>query len=214
MLSTGDAEEEPQTTTDSYNFWRREATLCVISLYVEHEDDMESSTTKKKDIWNTIATKMNEAGYIFSKNKVESKWKSLVKSHKKILDNKQQTGGKRKSFQFFQKMSDILSKRHDINPPLLVGNGVTPKKTKYSTKSSTAQQKGDDSNTEGALEMDDADEVVDDVEDNDEGGELFQGTSSSTTKSAIKRRNLREKKIQSSYGNTESITRSTRTTQS
>ena len=91
-------------------------------------------------------------------------------------------------------MSDILSKRHDINPPLLAGNGVTPKKTKYSTKSSTAQQKGDDSNTEGALEMDDADEVVDDVEDNDEGGELFQGTSSSTTKSAIKRRKLREKK--------------------
>ena len=42
--------------------------------------------------------------------------------------------------------------------------------------------------------MDDADEVVDDVEDNDEGGELFQGTSSSTTKSAIKRRKLREKK--------------------
>ena len=100
MLSTGNAEEEPQATTDSstYNFWSREVTLCLISLYVEHEDDMESSTTKKKDIWNTIATKMNEAGYIFSQNKVESKWKSLVKSHKKILDNKQQTGGKRKSF--------------------------------------------------------------------------------------------------------------------
>lgn len=80
---------------------------------------MEDPRRKKKDVWKIITEGLNIAGFKFSQNQVEGKWKSLIASHKALRDNKTKTGEKRKTFQYYERISDILSKRHDINPSFL-----------------------------------------------------------------------------------------------
>ena len=86
---------------------------------------MEDPRKKKKDVWSEIAKQLSKTMKAnFSREKVEYKWRNLIKSHKDIKLNKSRTGQKRKSFQYFKEIEDILSKRHDINPPFLTGNNV------------------------------------------------------------------------------------------
>jgi hypothetical protein len=93
-------------------------------LYEENEDKMEDPRKKKKDVWKQITQQLNSAGYDFPQTKVEGKWRSLLASHKALRDNKTKTGQKRKSFQHFERMDTILSKRHDVNPMFTSGSDV------------------------------------------------------------------------------------------
>lgn len=116
-------------------FWSREATELLIDLYEKHEEALEDPRKKKKDVWMLITGKINEAGYMFSQSKVEGKWRSLLASHKDLRISKSRTGQKRKSFQYFEKIDQILSKRHDVNPPFTSGSEIHRDKTsKFSTK--------------------------------------------------------------------------------
>lgn len=100
---------------------------------------MEDPIRKKKDVWKIITEGLNIAGFKFSQNQVEGKWKSLIASHKALRDNKTKTGEKRKTFQYYERNSDILSKRHDINPSFLSGTDVcTSQELKPDTESSTS----------------------------------------------------------------------------
>ncbi|XP_061190383.1 uncharacterized protein LOC133198281 [Saccostrea echinata] len=120
--------------------WSREATDQLIDLYEEHEEKMEDPRRKKKDIWKLITEGLNNAGFKFSQTKVEGKWRSLIASHKTLRDNKTKTGQKRKTFQYFERIDAILSKRHDVNPSFLSGSGVnTSTATKFSTKVENSQ---------------------------------------------------------------------------
>ena len=69
-------------------------------------------------------------GYNFSAMQVEQKWRNLVKSHKRIQQNKSKTGAKRMKFHYYEEMENIMAKRHDFNPPVLAGTGVLPAKTR------------------------------------------------------------------------------------
>ena len=83
---------------------------------------MEAISSKKKNVWATITRDMNKAGYNYTQNQIENKWKTLLRSHKAIVDNRKQTGGKRKTFQYFEEIQNIVGKRHDITPPLIVSS--------------------------------------------------------------------------------------------
>lgn len=66
---------------------------------------------------------------------MEGKWRSLLASHKDLSLNKKKTGQKRKTFQYFEKIDNIISKRHDINPPFTSGSSLqNQKEAKFSTK--------------------------------------------------------------------------------
>ena len=49
-------------------------------------------------------------GHDYSQNKVESKWRTLVKAHKEIVDSKKKTGERRKTFRYFDELEEILSR--------------------------------------------------------------------------------------------------------
>lgn len=95
---------------------------------------------------------MKQKNFNFTQNKIECKWRSLVQSHKDILHNRQETGQKRKCFQFYKEMEEILSKRHDINPPVTAGTGLktseSNKKMKFSTKVSPSTSSSSSSSLE------------------------------------------------------------------
>ena len=116
--------EVESQASGAYSFWPTEATKCLIATYSLYEDELESNSFRKKDVWQKIMMKMHDEGFKYSVTKIESKWRNLVKSHKQIIDNKKKTGGKRKNFQYFEEINDILSKRHDINPTSVCGSGL------------------------------------------------------------------------------------------
>ena len=100
--STGDVEDDKGP---SYTYWPREAILYLISLYKDYEDELEDRRKKKKDVWAKITNKMHEKGYKFRQSKIESKWCSLLQSHKDVKDNMKTTGGKCKRFQHFEQIN-------------------------------------------------------------------------------------------------------------
>ena len=108
-----------RSTEKSYTRWSNEAIQ-----YAEHETDLENPLMRKKDIWLKITQKMVKKGYVFTQNKVESKWRSLLLSHKDLIANKNQTGAKRKSFKYFEELDAIVGKRHNINPPVIGGSNI------------------------------------------------------------------------------------------
>lgn len=116
--------------------WPREAVLLLISLYKEFEEVLEDPKQRKKDIWKIITDKMTENGYNFTQNKVESKWRSLLQSHKDIRVNNASSGKKRKTFQYYEEIEEIVAKRHDIYPKVKAGSDIPCEISKcYSTKS-------------------------------------------------------------------------------
>ena len=108
-----------------------------------------------------ITGKINEAGYMFSQSKVEGKWRSLLASHKDLRISKSRTGQKRKSFQYFEKIDQILSKRHDVNPPFTSGSEIHRDKTsKFSTKTNcTASAADAESSSTGVSDNMEAEEA-------------------------------------------------------
>ncbi len=99
---------------------------------------MEDRRTKKKEVWQKMTKLMTKRGYNVSTYQVENKWNNLVKSHKDIQSNKRTSGGKRKTFQYFKEMDEILLKRHDINPPFTDGTKTSNHSTskRYAMKAS------------------------------------------------------------------------------
>ena len=63
---------------------------------------------KKRQCEITI-TGANAADYDYSQNKDESKWRSLLKT---IRDNQKETGSRRKTFQFYQRIEHIVTKHN------------------------------------------------------------------------------------------------------
>lgn len=89
-----------------------------------HREKMEDQTKEKRCLENN-QWGLNIAGFKFSQNQVEGKWRSLIASHKTLRDNKTKTGQKRKTFQYYERTSAIVSNRHDIKPPFLSGTDVS-----------------------------------------------------------------------------------------
>ena len=139
--------EVESQASGAYSFWPTEATKCLIATYSLYEDELESNSFRKKDVWQKIMMKMHDAGFKYSVTKIESKWRNLVKSHKQIIDNKKKTDGKRRNFQYFEEINDILSKRHDINPTSVCGlrlklNSLSEKERDEETLDDTSTDNG------------------------------------------------------------------------
>ena len=61
-------------------------TKLLISTYVDHEEEMESRKTKKKDVWRKIAAAMNKGGCHVTGTNVKNKWRRNAKGGSGIDD--------------------------------------------------------------------------------------------------------------------------------
>ena len=62
---------------------------------------------------------MHKKGYMHQQQTIESKWQNSLHSHEEIRRNNSLTGRKRKTFQYFQEIEEIVIKGHDIYPVYL-----------------------------------------------------------------------------------------------
>lgn len=108
--------------------WPIPAIQCLISLYEEYQGEMEDPLKKKIRVFTKITEKLNnQIGSSYTVNQVQCKWNYLVRKYSKVKAENSKTGQARKDFPFAEELDRILSKRHDINPPIVSGNSVVAK---------------------------------------------------------------------------------------
>ncbi|CAL8370555.1 unnamed protein product [Boreogadus saida] len=78
----------------------------------------------KKLLWEEMAAKLStQFGEDFHPDKVARKWLTLVQGYKKVKDHNASTGRGPGRFQFFKEMEELLGGHHDVDPPVLAGDG-------------------------------------------------------------------------------------------
>lgn len=70
-----------------------------------------------------------------------------MKRFKAHIQDRKQSGGPRKHFQFYEELHDVLKDRHDIYPPVVMGSNVSEDNVAY--HSSDSENKQEVSSTAG-----------------------------------------------------------------
>ncbi|XP_017477347.1 PREDICTED: uncharacterized protein LOC108367269 [Rhagoletis zephyria] len=102
------------TNRNNYTFqgfkWSRDTTLLLISLIAKNYIHLQSGV--KKIIFQQIALEINEQlGTNLAFDQVESKWKGLKRTHKRVKESKTQL-----SWEFYDAVDAILKNDIEINP--------------------------------------------------------------------------------------------------
>lgn len=107
--------ENTKTNENTYKFWSTENTLLLISIVKDYYEQF--SLTVKKKVWEKVAVKMSEiAGKSYTSCQCETKWKTLKRTYKSIVISNKTSGQKRRYWEFFNVMNDILFDKPEINP--------------------------------------------------------------------------------------------------
>ncbi|XP_044744227.1 uncharacterized protein LOC123306326 [Coccinella septempunctata] len=115
--------------------WTSELVLLLIRLVKKYNDEFDQGLKKK--VWMKIACEMTQViGKAMSYEQVDSKWKGLKKTYKKIKDHNNQRGNSLKRWEFFHAMDSFLAKKPDIQP-IAVASSTLEKVGKASGTEST-----------------------------------------------------------------------------
>ena len=79
----------------------------------------------KKPIYNAIATKLSEMGYMKTGEQCKTKIKTLLAKYRKVKDSNRTSGsGADNNFPFFEEIDAMLVTRATYEPPILVDSGI------------------------------------------------------------------------------------------
>ena len=124
--------------------WARPDTLLLIDFYKTWEPKIK----KKKTLWNKIAELMKLHKYSYTSDQCEGRWKTLMRSLKKVTDHNAKTGNDLKKHPYEAQL-DFIIERPNIKPVYIQG----------STTDSSLEL--DDENTTNADESDSDSSVSD-----------------------------------------------------
>ncbi|ESO85542.1 hypothetical protein LOTGIDRAFT_155028 [Lottia gigantea] len=98
-------------------------TKCLIRIWgavgIQRQLD---AVTRKKKVWDTVSSKMEEQGY----QKSGDAWQIRMKkfTYKKVKDHNNKSGNDNKTSQFYDVMDEVLGTRPAITPPVIVDTSV------------------------------------------------------------------------------------------
>ncbi|XP_025152482.1 uncharacterized protein LOC105184610 isoform X2 [Harpegnathos saltator] len=106
--------------------WNDAATKFFLDLYKQKKDDVNTRKIKTyKLMWKYIAQEMRQEGYSVSALQVENKFKIMERAYKNVISNNKKTGRARKTCSFETELTELLGKKHSIQPLALSGrNGL------------------------------------------------------------------------------------------
>ncbi|XP_067122916.1 uncharacterized protein [Centruroides vittatus] len=121
-ISTASVEPSIPTEESCGFQWPKARTIELISLYNEHREKFELPQYTNIQIWRIIANKLNEEGFSVTPAQVDTKWRGLKKTFKKIKLHNSQSGNNRKHWEFYSLMDDAIGKRPEISPVATCSN--------------------------------------------------------------------------------------------
>ncbi|XP_023227284.1 trihelix transcription factor GT-1-like [Centruroides sculpturatus] len=94
--------------------WPKARTIILISLYNEHREKFELPQYTDIQIWRMISNKLNEEGFSVTPAQVDTKWRGLKKTFKKIKLHNSQFGNNWKHWEFYSLMDNAIGRGPEI----------------------------------------------------------------------------------------------------
>lgn len=99
--------------------WVHSGTLLLIDQYKAWEPKIK----KKKNLWAKISEIMQLHGYSYNSEQCEGKWKTLVRSLKKVADHNSKSGNELKIHPYEDELS-FFSAQPNVKPSYIVGSTI------------------------------------------------------------------------------------------
>ncbi|KAK9763686.1 Zinc finger protein with KRAB and SCAN domains [Basidiobolus ranarum] len=117
--------------------WHRNETIALINFYKSHKAEGGKPKKKPRDLWEAIASQMQEAGYIRNQEHCRNRWKVLCRDFKNSKDQGELECGKR--YKYYDDMSSALEvhySHHHIEPtPPIMSPSPSPQSSVKFTNS-------------------------------------------------------------------------------
>ncbi|KYN06787.1 hypothetical protein ALC62_02268 [Cyphomyrmex costatus] len=94
----------------SFYRWTTSCVLLLLQTYKENEEKFTNGKQSQKKTWEKISKILKCKGHI-TRPMCAAKLKSLKKTYKSVKDHNNKSGNDRKSWQFFEIMDEIFSKK-------------------------------------------------------------------------------------------------------
>ena len=120
--------------------WTHKATQLLISCYAQLKEEFGGKVQKKKDCWLRISESMQGYGYNISSSECDRKWRSLLKTYRRHLDESKKTGrGGGKKWAYFDEVDSVVGMSASAVP---IAKAAVPKK--FNSKSCLSLSAADD----------------------------------------------------------------------
>ena len=103
------------------NTWTDQETYKLLELWGDEEvQAMLEGCTRNRHVYDQISRGMSAAGYNRTGLQCQEKVKKMKQDFKKIKDNNNETGRRRKSWKFYDCMNEILGERPATRPAVIL----------------------------------------------------------------------------------------------
>ena len=91
------------------SIWTDSETLKLIELWGDEAvQALLEGSTRNRHVYDRISREMGEAGYQRTWSQCRDKIKKLKSEYRKVKDNNDETGKRRKAWKFYDKVDDII----------------------------------------------------------------------------------------------------------
>ncbi|XP_039302942.1 uncharacterized protein LOC113005134 isoform X2 [Solenopsis invicta] len=108
--------ENQNDDTGSLYRWSTAAVLLLLDTYKTFEDKFSSGKCSQKKIWEEISDVLAEKGHMITGPQCAAKLRSLKKSYKSVKDHNSRSDSDRRTWQFYEILDEIFSKRAWCSP--------------------------------------------------------------------------------------------------
>ncbi|XP_068992213.1 uncharacterized protein [Neodiprion pinetum] len=132
FLTTEDtvySNSETQESEASLYRWSTPCVLLLLESYRALEKDFYSGKISQKKIWEKVAKELKVKGHDVTGPQCSSKLRSLKKTYKSIKDHNNKSGNDRRTWQFFDIMEEIFSKKAWCDPVAVASSTGLSKKS-------------------------------------------------------------------------------------
>ena len=137
------------TSTSRGSSWSDNEVRALISIWGEDRIQEElDGAVRNQAIFNSIAKKMEEKGYVRDWQQCRNKIKNLKKEYRQIKDHNGQTGRGRKTCKYYKELDDILGHRPASVPAVVLDTGTTSNSSS-TTEDASTRAEGEESETNG-----------------------------------------------------------------
>ncbi|ORX90695.1 hypothetical protein K493DRAFT_57103 [Basidiobolus meristosporus CBS 931.73] len=126
--------------------WHRNETIALINFYKSHKADGGKPKKKPRDLWEAIASQMQDAGYLRNQEHCRNRWKVLCRDFKNSKDTGELESGKK--YKYFDDMSSALEvhfghQHIEPTPAILSPSPPLPPSVKYGSSIVELHEKND-----------------------------------------------------------------------
>jgi hypothetical protein len=107
------------------SFWSEQATKLLLSEIKSYEEKVESGRIAKKKMSMEIAANLKEHGYIYIREQVQGRYKTLTTAFKKMRDHNRKSGNDPRKCAFQEELEDIMGKKPSCSPVAACSTSAT-----------------------------------------------------------------------------------------